>query len=411
MRKNKENNEKKKKRKCRLWLAILGIIVILSNLFAIYNILLLGPIEEVIRYIIIGIFVVFDILIIFKVKSKRRHKEKKARLLTFFLIIYLLINCAISGLIMYAYGTLSSINRDYVTYSSSLIVKSNSDIEDVKDLKDNKALDFANKYYDKKDDVGYYWKQYLENIKFNDKIKNQFEESFNKYKLSLEEYLKEFSEDMELFSKMNMENFSFEMSDTFNTRGLMKIIGSFIGGIGAVLLFILGTTNPAGWIVSGVGLVVGLLGGLFKSKEKKIQEATDKLYNSIIESIEKNESKHINDICDNFSNSHKDITKKIDRSINNLCKYLDSIHNNLRKINHKIAGDLEYLNKVYAYRIINYANKKEIVEIDIEKLHQINVSRNYGKSIKITSMYNFNKDIEDRITKVIQEKVIFEKIK
>ena len=138
MRKNKENNEKKKKRKCRLWLAILGIIVILSNLFAIYNILLLGPIEEVIRYIIIGIFVVFDILIIFKVKSKRRHKEKKARLLTFFLIIYLLINCAISGLIMYAYGTLSSINRDYVTYSSSLIVKSNSDIEDVKDLKDNK---------------------------------------------------------------------------------------------------------------------------------------------------------------------------------------------------------------------------------------------------------------------------------
>lgn len=141
MRKNKENTEEKKdkkKKKCRLWLAILSIIVILSNLFAIYNILLLGPIEEVIRYIIIGIFVVFDLLIIFKVRSKRRHKEKKARLLTFFLILYLLINCAISGLIMYAYGTLSSINRDTVTYSSSLIVPSSSEIEDVKDLKDNK---------------------------------------------------------------------------------------------------------------------------------------------------------------------------------------------------------------------------------------------------------------------------------
>ena len=83
--KNKENKEKKEKKnkKCRLWLAILSIIVILSNLFAIYNILLLGPIEEVIRYIIIGVFVIFDILIIFKVRSKRRHKEKKARLLTF----------------------------------------------------------------------------------------------------------------------------------------------------------------------------------------------------------------------------------------------------------------------------------------------------------------------------------------
>ena len=140
MRKNKEIKEEKKdkkKKKCRLWLAILSIIVIASNLFAIYNILLLGPIEEVVRYIIIGIFVVLDIVIIFKVRSKRRHKEKRSRLLTFFLILYLLINCAISGLIMYAYGTLSSINRETVTYSSSLIVASSSEIEDVKDLKDN----------------------------------------------------------------------------------------------------------------------------------------------------------------------------------------------------------------------------------------------------------------------------------
>ena len=140
MRKNKEKTEEKKdkkKKKCRLWLAILSILVILTNLFAIYNILLLGPVEEVIRYIVIGVFVVLDLVIIFKVRSKRKHKEKKARLLTFFLILYLLINCAISGLIMYAYGTLSSINRETVTYSSSLIVASSSEIEDVKDLKDN----------------------------------------------------------------------------------------------------------------------------------------------------------------------------------------------------------------------------------------------------------------------------------
>ena len=39
---------------------------------------------------------------------------------------------------MYAYGTLSSINRDYVTYSSSLIVSSSSNVEDVKDLKESK---------------------------------------------------------------------------------------------------------------------------------------------------------------------------------------------------------------------------------------------------------------------------------
>ena len=139
MRKNKERTEEKKikKKKYRLWLSILSIIVIITNLFAIYNILLLGPIEEVIRYIIIGIFVIFDIIIIIKVRTKRKHKEKKVRLLTFFLVLYLIINCAISGLIMYLYGTLSSINRDTVTYSSSLIVKSDSKIESIDDLSNN----------------------------------------------------------------------------------------------------------------------------------------------------------------------------------------------------------------------------------------------------------------------------------
>ncbi len=137
MRKNKENNGDKKKKKSRLWLLILSFIVILSNIFAIYNILLLGPVEEVIRYIIIGVFVVIDLVIIFKVRSKRRHKEKKVRLFTTLLIIYLIINCVISGLIMYAYGTLSKINRDTVTYSSSLIVPIDSEIDDIKDLSNN----------------------------------------------------------------------------------------------------------------------------------------------------------------------------------------------------------------------------------------------------------------------------------
>ena len=79
MRKNKEKTEEKKdkkKKKCRLWLAILSILVILTNIFAIYNILLLGPVEEVIRYIIIGVFVVLDLVIILKLGLKEDTKKK-----------------------------------------------------------------------------------------------------------------------------------------------------------------------------------------------------------------------------------------------------------------------------------------------------------------------------------------------
>ena len=87
MRKNKEKTEEKKdkkKKKCRLWLAILSILVILTNIFAIYNILLLGPVEEVIRYIIIGVFVVLDLVIILKLGLKKTQRKKvKASYLLF----------------------------------------------------------------------------------------------------------------------------------------------------------------------------------------------------------------------------------------------------------------------------------------------------------------------------------------
>ena len=137
MKKNKENKEKKEKKKSRIWLIIFGLIVILSNLFAIYNILRLGSIEEVIRYILIGIFVVLDILIIFKIRGKRKHKERKVRLLIVLLVLYLLMNIAISFVIMYALGLLSNLNKDTVTYSSSIVVMTESGIEDINNLENN----------------------------------------------------------------------------------------------------------------------------------------------------------------------------------------------------------------------------------------------------------------------------------
>lgn len=139
----KKNKEKKIKKKKRIWLLILGILVILSNLVAIYNILRLGPIEELVRYIVIGIFVIIDIIILIRIKKKRKNKEKKVKFLTTFLIIYLLINILISTVIIYAYNSISKINKNYITYSSSLIVKAESEIEEINDV-DNLIIGMIN---------------------------------------------------------------------------------------------------------------------------------------------------------------------------------------------------------------------------------------------------------------------------
>lgn len=281
-----------------------------------------------------------------------------------------------------------------------------------KDLKDNKALEFANDNWDvKSGDVSYRWEQYLKDIRFNEEIKLKFENCIIRYREALEESLKELMEDIELFSKIGMSDINFNISDTFNTKRLMGIIGSVIGGAGGIVLFLLGVTNPVGWVLAGVGLVVGFLSNLFKSKEQKIKEATDKLYYSIKNSIEENEEKYIENILSNFTNNHKSIKERIEKSINVLCDYLENISKDLSDINKELKKELDYLNSIYAYRILNYINGDNIIEIDKKEIHNIKAERDYGKSIVIKSKYNINKNLEKKITKIIQEEVTFVKNK
>lgn len=278
-----------------------------------------------------------------------------------------------------------------------------------KELKDNKALEFANDNWDvKSGDVSYRWEQYLKNIKFNEKINNKIETCYNEYKKELEEALKELSEDMELFSKIGMSDINFNLSNTFNTKRLMGIIGSVITGVGGILLL---ASNPVGWVLVGIGVVVSIFTSLFKSKEQKIKEATDKLFYSIKNSIEQSEEKNIKNILSNFTNNHKSIKKRIEKSINVLCDYLENISKDLSDINKELKKELDYLNSIYAYRILNYINGDNIIEIDKKEIYNIKVKRDYGKSIVIKSKYNINKNLEKKITKIIQEEVTFVKNK
>ena len=132
-----KKKEKSGKTKSRLWLIIFGLFVILVNIYTIYNILLLGPVEEVIQYTIIGVCIVIDILFLFRIKAKRKHKEKKVRLLTTFLVLYLIINIFISAVILYLYGNISNINKTFVTYSSSLVTMSSNEVENIEDLENS----------------------------------------------------------------------------------------------------------------------------------------------------------------------------------------------------------------------------------------------------------------------------------
>ena len=89
--KRKEENNKKihgkekpNQKKLPIGITILVVLSILASIYLIYNILLLGPIEKVIRYIIIAIIIVIDVAILVRnVRMLRRGKTKKHRLFIF----------------------------------------------------------------------------------------------------------------------------------------------------------------------------------------------------------------------------------------------------------------------------------------------------------------------------------------
>ena len=142
--------EKDTKRKpiLKLIILILSIISLLSSCFAIYEIFMLSSIENMIRYVVIGILILLDLLIIFKTKGilKKRPKNKHSKRIGFitFMILYTII---VGAVIFYLYGKLSNMNKNTVIYSSSIVVMANKEADSINDIKNFKigVLDKTNK--------------------------------------------------------------------------------------------------------------------------------------------------------------------------------------------------------------------------------------------------------------------------
>lgn len=122
----------KKKKSTLKFNNILILLVLISSCFLIYHILLLGPIEPVIRYIIIGVIILINILFfIFKQK-----KSKKIAMIM--MILFISLNVILSFAINKVYGIIDSINKNNIVYSSSLITLKNNDISSIDDVSEYK---------------------------------------------------------------------------------------------------------------------------------------------------------------------------------------------------------------------------------------------------------------------------------
>ena len=118
---------KKQKKKTKIkYRSVLTLIAVLASLFLIYHILLLGPIEPVLRYIAIAIILLIDFYFIRKNNS---NKNKALYIvLSFFFII---INIGAGLGVNKVYSLIDNLNKSKIVYSTSLITKAGNDIVDL----------------------------------------------------------------------------------------------------------------------------------------------------------------------------------------------------------------------------------------------------------------------------------------
>lgn len=136
---SKEKNNVEKRSKSKIIVVIFTIIALLISAFSIYEIFLLNSIENIARYVVIGILIFIDLLLIFRTKcilKNKKNKNSKHIVYLLFLIFYIIICGIIGSIIFYVYGTLNGINKVYVTYTSNLVTMSSNKADTISDIKD-----------------------------------------------------------------------------------------------------------------------------------------------------------------------------------------------------------------------------------------------------------------------------------
>lgn len=144
IKKDEETENEVKVKKFSFGIFIFTILLLLAigcSGFCIYQILLLSGIENLIRYIVIGIIALIDLVFVIKLllikNNKKKNKKKKKHIgyaITMFLFAVL---CFAAGFVInYFYSKVSNMNSDLVTYSSSLLVMSDDKAVKIEDIVD-----------------------------------------------------------------------------------------------------------------------------------------------------------------------------------------------------------------------------------------------------------------------------------
>ena len=256
--------------------------------------------------------------------------------------------------------------------------------EEYSKLANQTAYSFAEENYNAEGDLSGIWSKYLEEIRFTEILREEINEQLNAFSGQVRNEINDVFEDFyySLYSNIDIGKLEHHMHIDF--KSITKILGGLLDLSGSIVLLIFGASNPVGWILAGLGLVVGLISGLFKSKTKKRQEAINRVYQSVKQSIEEASPRNIDACLGEIEKATHEIIDRIDSIFTELIAGLEATVHAGDCLVASYQAECLFLNKVYAWRIIQHLEQRYSV-FSHEQMDSIisQVNRIEGKEIQI----------------------------
>lgn len=133
-----EKEERKQRRKNRKICNFVALLFIIVTVFLIYNILLLGPIEVLLRYLVISILVLMILRCLISRTIVIRNSKKKVAWFSFIHTFFAILFLVISIYIFTAYNSVNAFNKNKTTYSTSIVVLKDSTLKKKNQIQNKK---------------------------------------------------------------------------------------------------------------------------------------------------------------------------------------------------------------------------------------------------------------------------------
>ena len=265
---------------------------------------------------------------------------------------------------------------------------------------------FADENYDANSkELNDAWKKFLASSQLERKLEVSYNKNWDQYQSKVQDILVEAEEDL---------NFSLEFGSLSNVKvgrvvNAKLAVGALSSVLGLVATVFFMVSNPIGWVFAGASAIAGLVTIFIKSKENQISTAKDKLYDSLVQNVEKMREKNLTELLKKYDSSRNEIIQQLIDYNNAIIISLDKINESMRGLDFNLKETIQDLNNAFGARIANYMIKAPFYSInDPNSMSQLNVEREFKKYILLNDSRLYIQPMhvdKEKMSDILQEKL------